>query len=336
MPRTSWRDLLDETPESAAGATPRGQHGSESSAAGQTAFRSDARSEAVNALREAGLPSAIEQIPELQRLLEERRQLEETLRQLTGSGAPNAEQTRDARRFPMHTSSPETRLELQRQERLDEIEHERERRALEVDTIAGRHDAQRTAQRRSDVLDRATARRRAGEERLARATESWDRHRRDLLAARDFAREAALGGCGLTLPGRDISARAARIAEGLARAIDLIDRAGSRGSAAERGNPSASSERDRASQMWTQVRDAAREARRWAEDPLGNTEPGRRLRVLREELAPPEVRALPDYTGEGDVDVLEMRRLRALDALRERRAEQPTSRRSTSEATERS
>jgi hypothetical protein len=322
MARTSWQDLARDDP--AGEQAEANDAAQEAAREAQEAVGGSPEQMAADAMREAGLPQSLQDVPELQKLLSERSQLEQALQQLTGGGAQSPGDTREARRFPMESSSssPDSRLALRRRDRMEERSRDADRQAFAVDSLKGRRAEQQDEQRRVELADRAARRRRAGEDRVAQAAQSWDQHRSDLLAARDLAREAALGGRGLVLPGNDTSSRVARMAQGLANAIDVVDRMMAQGDS----DPNRPAGRDRSDGAWGKLRDAAREARRWMDDPLGQTEAGRRLRALREELSPPEVRALPDYTGDGDVDVLDARRMRALAALRDRRADEGASR----------
>lgn len=292
MPRTSWRDLVDDDAMAAPAAAEAG------------AAQPEANARATRSL---------EEVPELRGLLEERRQLEEQLRRLTGAGSNAPGDAREARRFPILTAENSSRLQLRKEAKADETARDAGRRTLEVDAIDGRRAEQRSQQRRDALADRAARRRQAGAERVAQATETWDRHRNELLSARELARGAALVGSGLRLPGGDVSARVLRLADAFANTTDLVRERNARAS----GDTSrARRERD----TWSELRDGARALARVAEEALEDSEAGRRLRRLREELPEPVLRRLSDHTGEGDVDVLSERRMRALDALRERRA----------------
>ncbi len=290
MPRTSWQDLLDApaTPPPAAG-------GASSAAPGLS-----------------GIPSSLDEVPELRGLLAERARLQEALAAFTGPGPRGADADRDARRFPVEPPpTPGERMQLRRTDRMEERAREEERRAFEVESLRRRRDESAEEERRAARADR---RRRAGEERVRNSRDAWARHEQELLAARDQARDQARER-GPALPGSDVLERMGRGARALRGLLERLNRP-ARG---EGGRP-------RRGDDWGAARDAARAAARWAEEELGDTEAGRTLRTLREVLDPPEVRPFPDYTRGPDVDALELRRLRALAALRDRRAEEPAPR----------
>jgi hypothetical protein len=324
MPRTSWEDLLDEGP---AGHTP---------AAGAPSLAQVTRGADPAAAR---APRSLDEVPELSGLLAEKRRLEDNLRQLTGQGGGGArpEDARDARRFPiLEKSSPESRMELRRTDRQDEEQRDAGRRALEVDTIEGRRADALDEQHRRELADRAARRRQAGDDRVQRSADAWERHRGQLLEARDQLRDAARAGRGLPVGGGadDLMDRVRSVGDAVERGLDRAERTldslervmssigGEGRPVAERSRTrDAGDERgDRPEERNPigRFRELAATARRFAEDPLRDLDAGRRLRALRDELAAPEP---PGRTRDGDVDQLEDRRQRALDALRERRAE---------------
>jgi hypothetical protein len=294
MARTSWQDLLDAPAAPPPDASRR------------------AASAAAEATRE--LPRSLDDVPELRELMAERRRLEETLAAFTGQGTRPADEGRDARRFPVPPPpGPDERMKLRRMDRMDERARDEERRAFEVESLRRRRDEA------ADEERRAALRRRAGEERVAASRDAWARHEQELLAARDQARDAARER-GPALPGTDVLERAVRGAAALRGLVERVNR------------PARAEGQRRSGDRWGAARDAAREAARWAEEELGDTQAGRTLRTLREVLDPPEVRPLPDYTRTPGVDPMELRRLRALAALRDRRAEeQPAARRRETE-----
>jgi hypothetical protein len=322
MPRTTWQDLAgDDTPP-------------DRQALIDEALGSSGAGDALRSLGARGgegasaLPSSLDDIPQLQSLLAERRRLEQTLQQLTGAGSAAPPQgDRDARRFPMAQAEPSSsRLALRRQEQAEERARAEERRAMELETLDQRNAQRRDETRRRDLAERAARRREAGERRVAQAAQAWERHRDHLVTARDTARDLARLGRGLGLPGADVADRAARRLQSMTDGLDRIDRAvreagslAGGGGSAGRDGAARSSEGDGA---LGRLREIARDARRFIDDPLRDTTAGRRLHALRDELAPPQLRPMRGEAedGAGDVNVLEQRRQRALQALRERRA----------------
>lgn len=309
MTRTTWQDLAD------ADAAPPSRQALIDEALGSTGGRGGA------------LPSSLEDIPQLQDLLAQRRRLEQTLNQLTGAaGAAGPQNERDARRFPVAETEPaNSRLGLRRQDQAEERARAEERRAMELETIDERNAQRRDEAQRRDLASRATRRREAGAQRVTQAAQTWEQHRDNLLAARDTARDLARLGRGLGLPGTDVAERVARRVESFTSGLDRIDRAmrevGSlaQGSTGTAGRDSGVGGSGGGGAMG-RLREIARDARRFVDEPLRNTDAGRRLRALREELAPPPLRRLTGEDDNGDVNALEQRRQRALQALRERRA----------------
>lgn len=316
MARTTWQDLAD------ADAAPPSRQALVDEALGSTGGRGGA------------LPSSLEDIPQLQDLLAQRRRLEQTLNQLTGAaGAAGPQNERDARRFPVPEAEPANpRLSLRRQDQADERARAEERRAMELETIDERNAQRRDEAQRRDLASRAARRRDAGAQRVTQAAQTWEQHRENLLAARDTARDLARRGRGLGLPGTDGVERAARRVESLTSGLDRIDRAVREVGSLAQGSTGTSTAGRTATDRDSgdggsggggamgRLREIARDARRFVDEPLRNTDAGRRLRALREELAPPQLRRLTGEDDDGDVNALEQRRQRALQALRERRA----------------
>lgn len=321
MPRTTWQDLAGDD-------TPPDQH-----ALIDEALGSGGAGDALRGLGARGgdgasaLPSSLDDIPQLQSLLAERRRLEQTLQQLTGTGsAAPPPGDRDARRFPMAQAEPSSsRLALRRQEQAEERARAEERRAMELETLDQRNAQRRDETRRRDLAERAARRREAGERRVAQAAQAWERHRDHLVTARDTARDLARLGRGLGLPGADVADRAARRLQSMTDGLGRIDRAvrevGSLAGSGAAGRD-AGARSDEGGSALGRLREIARDARRFIDDPLRDTTAGRRLHALRDELAPPQLRPMRGEAedGAGDVSVLEQRRQRALQALRERRA----------------
>ncbi len=319
MARTTWQDLAD------ADAAPPSRQALVDEALGSTGGRG-------GGLGASALPSSLEDIPQLQDLLAQRRRLEQTLNQLTGAaGAAGSQNDRDARRFPVAEAEPANpRLGLRRQEQADERARAEERRAMELETIDERNAQRRDEAQRRDLASRAARRRDAGAQRVTQAAQTWEQHRENLLAARDTARDLARLGRGLGLPGTDGAERVSRRVESLTSGLDRIDRAVREVGSLAQGSTSTAgrtaTDRDSGEGgsggggAMGRLREIARDARRFVDEPLRNTDAGRRLRALREELAPPQLRRLTGEDDDGDVNALEQRRQRALQALRERRA----------------
>ena len=320
MPRTTWQDLADEDALPAARAA-------------------RAPDPAPSAAPSSGrrVPSSLDEVPELRRLLSERQALESTLDRLTGRATqPNDE--RDARRFPVSEREPErTGSKSRREQRTEDTHRLDERRAMELETIDARNQRHKDETRRLSASERATRRRQAASERVARSAQAWEEHRERLLDARDAARDLARQAGALDLPGADARSRAAR---GLGSAGDALDNVGRAlrdldqrlglGDGGRTGSSSAESLPEVG-----RLREIARDAQRFIDDPLRDTSAGQRLRALRDELAPPELRALPGERDSGGVDELERRRQRALEALRERRLDTLASARPAPRSSER-
>jgi len=318
MPRTTWQDLADEDAPPA----PRAAR---------------APDPAPSAASSSGrrVPSSLDEVPELRRLLAERQALEGTLDRLTGRAAqPNDE--RDARRFPV--SEPERAgAKSRREQRTEDSARLDERRAMELETIDARNQRRKDETRRLSASERATRRRQAASERVVRSAQAWEEHRERLLEARDAARDLARQAGALDLPGAD---GLNRVARGLGSAGDALDNVGRAlrdldqrlglADGARSGSPSAESLPEVG-----RLREIARDAQRFIDDPLRDSSAGQRLRALREELAPPELRPLPGERDSGGVDELERRRQRALEALRERRLDALASARPAPRSSER-
>lgn len=307
MPRTTWQDLADEDGPLAT-APPSTAAAREPEAAPSTAGRSGGR-----------IPASLDEVPELRRLLAERQALEGTLDRLTGRAAEQND-ARDARRFPVSEREPaRSGPSALRERRQEESARLDERRAMELETIDARHQRRKAEARRLSATERAARRRHAASERVERSARAWEEHRERLLAARDAARDLARQTGALGLPGSEGLGRAARgfgsasdALDGVGRALRDLDQRSGSGDAGRSGGSSTESLPDVG-----RLREIERDAQRFLEDPLRDSAGGQRLRALREELAPPELRPLP---GERDgVDELDRRRQRALEALRERR-----------------
>ena len=320
MPRTTWQDLADEDAPPAARAARAPDPAA--SAAPSSARR---------------VPASLDEVPELRRLLAERQALEGTLDRLTGRAAqPN--DARDARRFPV--SEPERSASdagRRREQRTLETTRLDERRAMELETIDARNQRRKDEARRLSATERAARRRQAGSERVARSAQAWEEHRERLLEARDAARDLARQAGALDLPGADVLNRVTRGVGSASDALDNVGRAlrdldqrlglgdgGRAGSSGAESLPEVG-----------RLREIARDAQRFLDDPLRDTSAGQRLRALREELAPPELRPLPGERDAGGVDELERRRQRALEALRERRLDALASARPAARSAER-
>jgi hypothetical protein len=324
MPRTTWQDLADEE---TAPAAPR-----PSAAAASLPSAAAARSAEATSGR---VPSSLEDVPELRRLLAERQALEGTLDRLTGRSTP-ANEARDARRFPV--SEPERPGGgALRERRNEESTRLAERRAMELETIDARNQQRKAEAQRLSAAERAARRRQAASERVARSARAWEEHRERLLEARDTARDLARQAGALGLPGSDVLGRAARglggasdALENVGRALRDLDQRLGLSDAEGSGRASAESLPDVG-----RLREIARDAQRFLDDPLRDTSAGQRLRALREELAPPELRPLPGERDSGGEDALERRRQRALEALRERRLDALASARPASRGADR-
>jgi hypothetical protein len=258
-----------------------------------------------------------DQVPGLRTLLAERQRLQESLDRLTGrSAAASGDTERDARRFPMYEAPGGRRAAdlppLSARERA-------EARAMEIDPPrAGRADPQERPRARS-AAERAERAARAAAERVAEAAATWEQLREQQRQARYAARNAQR----LTSPtlpgerGRDSGAQ-----DPMQRLDRRIAQAGDALRSLEAGTRALSSldlRRD-GTQALERV---ARRARQQAEEALSRTDAGRRLSRLNEELPPPDLRALPSEGLRSAEEMLDARRLRALQSLRERRDDQP-------------
>ncbi|EHR69514.1 hypothetical protein BurJ1DRAFT_0632 [Burkholderiales bacterium JOSHI_001] len=308
MARTTWRDL----------------------AAGPAAAPAAAASAAAEAARAGpqARAAALEQVPGLQSLLAERQRLQDTLDSLTGSGrSASADQQRDERRFPMFEGPRRAGTDTAPQSARERAEA----RAMDIDRPGpgGRADPNERAQPRS-ALERAERARAAGADRVRNAAAAWERHRDQLRQVRDRVREPGAVLPDMALPGRSgTDARGGRHGSAAEDPMQRLDRrlaqAGEALRSLEAGTRALSSldlRRDGAQALAR----LQRQARQQAEASLRDTDAGRRLSRLTRELPAPDLRALP---GEGlrDVqDILDQRRMRALDALRERRDDSPSPR----------
>jgi hypothetical protein len=319
MPRTTWQDLADED-------------------APPVARAARAPDPAPSAAPSSGrsVPSSLDEVPELRRLLAERQALEGTLDRLTGRAAP-ASDARDARRFPVSEREPERTGSKRREQRTEDTSRLDERRAMELETIDARNQRRKEDARRLSATERAARRRQAGSERVARSARAWEEHRERLLEARDAARDLARQAGALDLPGGDVLNRVTRGVGSASAALDNVGRAlrdlDQRLGLGETGRAGSSSAESLPEVG--RLREIARDAQRFIDDPLRDTSAGQRLRALREELAPPELRPLPGERDSGGVDELERRRQRALEALRERRLDAIASARPAARSAER-
>jgi hypothetical protein len=299
MPRTTWRDLA-VAPEPTAAATP----GREVEVRPPTSPGD-------------GLDSLQDHVPGLRSLLAERQRLQDSLDSLTGRGGGlSGDAERDTRRFPMF-EAPGARRDadappLSPRERA-------EARAMDIDqSRAGRADPQERPRSRS-MAERAERAAQAAAERVAEAAASWEQLREQQRQARYAARDA---GRPQDLPLPAERRRAAPVQDPMQRLDQRIAQAGEALRSLEAGTRALSSldlRRD-STQVLERV---SRRAREQAEAALARTDVGRRLARLTDELPPPELRALPGEGLRSAEEILDARRLRALQSLRERREEQP-------------
>lgn len=299
MPRTTWRDLADAPEPTGPASTARTAAAPRPGAAGD------------------GLDAVQDQVPGLRTLLAERQRLQDSLDQLTGRGAAAGGDTeRDARRFPMY-EAPGGRRDADASPM--SARERAEARAMDIDTPrAGRADPQERPRARS-AADRAERAARAAAERVAEAAATWeqfrDQQRQARYAARDVQRLVAPA-----LPGergRDTGAQ-----DPMQRLDRRLDQAGEALRSLEAGTRALSSLDLRRDGAQALERVASR-ARQQAEEALSRTDAGRRLARLTEDLPPPDLRALPGEGLRSAEEILDARRLRALQSLRERRDEQP-------------
>lgn len=313
MSRQTWRDLLNN--DASTNAAP------------------DAASGAAQA--GTATPPSLDQltdIPELQSLLSERARLQETLDRLTGTGSAQRtpEEERDARRFPpfrapnRQRQDDRTRREMAEDQAMD---------IGSVTPVEPRPDTEPSpprSRRRLSAAERAERARAAGVARVRAAEEKWEQHRERLIAARDLARTLVRSGRALGLPGvdvmdRELLRRAESLADGMDRVRERAESVGNALRSLEAGTRALSSldiRRDSA----TAVERVTRRTRDVAERALRETEAGQRLQRLREELPAPVLRELSSEGQRSQEEVMEARRERALDALRQRRQEDPSSR----------
>lgn len=300
MRRTSWQDLLSED------ADPQAEVASASQDAAASSEQRD-------------IPRSLDDVPELAGLLADRRRLEQELARLTGGGSSGSpDDDRDARRFPILSSRDDPPLRP-RGRAVDDLDNRPRSRPEDPDALRDEaRDRRRMEARPRTAEERAATRRQAGADRVERSREAWTRHGDELGEFRERAREQALDPeRGLDIPGADAADRLLRSARALEAGVERVRRFADE-------TRSGSRRRSRPADDWSKLRDQAREAARFAEDALSGTDAGRRLRALREELAPPDLRDLPNPTRDGDVgdlSELERRRQRALQALRARRDE---------------
>ena len=314
MPRTTWQDLARLTADGegtatspSAASTPHGSAGADV-AADSTAARRAA-------------PTSLGEVPELQGLLAERDRLQQALARLTGhapasEAAPNAD--RDARRFPPYRNE-----EGPRDGSRMSLREVAEARAMDIDAPAAGSGSELPRPR--TAAERAERARQAGEAQRREAQAAWERHRERLVAARELARSIARGARSLGLPGMDLpDAGIARRAEALSQRLEgvarRIDAAGTALRSLEAGSRALSA-MDLRRDGPAALERLGRQARRVAEDALRDTAAGRRLSALTEDLAPPALRDLPGEGLRAAPEVFEDRRERALQSLRERRAE---------------